>query len=179
MIFIEKGNEIMRVFIIAILMSALLMSVSACTTVKPTVYMPDDMRTIETWGLEFAYEAGSVEQLQKSSGDSELKVVNKGQLPVDLLLRDDIYYALKDEHAIPMVKTPSITSGRIQIHPIHFYSGGFKTLAVTFVNGKGEIIARMKVENGDRKMTFLNDDKFAQYSAKIIADAIRESGSEK
>lgn len=31
----------------------------------------------------------------------------------------------------------------------------------------------MKIENGDRNATFKDDDDFASYAAKAIADAIR------
>jgi len=138
------------------------------------MYDPAGLSAIDIWILEFAYESGSVEQLQKSSGDSELKVVSKGHLPRDLQLRDDLYYTLKDEYAIPLIKAASEESGRIQIHPIHFYSGGFKLLTVTLVDSRGETIARLKIENGDRNATVKDDDDFARYAAKAIADSIRK-----
>ncbi len=138
------------------------------------LYEPDRLRTVDAWVLEFAYEAGSVEQLQKSSGDSELKVVSKGHLPRDLQLRDDLYYTLKDEYGIPLTKSTTEKSSQIQIHPIHFYSGGFKLLAVTLVDKQGETLARLKIENGDRNATFKDDNDFARYAAKAIADAIRQ-----
>ncbi len=73
-----------------------------------------------------------------------------------------------------MTKAASETSGRIKIHPIHFYRGGFKLLTVTLVDKQGETLARLKIKNGDRNATFKDDDDFARYAAKAIADAIRE-----
>lgn len=97
-----------------------LLLVSGCASVNTKVYDSARLSAVDTWTLEFAYEAGSVEQLRKSSGDSELKVVSEGHTPRDLQLRDDIYYALKDEYSIPLAKTATDRSGRIQMHPIHF-----------------------------------------------------------
>lgn len=133
---------------------------SGCASVSTKLYEPARLSAVDAWVLEFAYEAGSVEQLQKSSGDSEVKVVSEGHTPQDLQLRDDLYYTLKDEYSIQLVKTTSETTGRIQIHPIHFYRGGFKLLTVTLLDTRGETLARLKIQNGDRNGTFKDDDAF-------------------
>jgi len=151
-----------------------LLLLAGCASVNTKLYEPARLNAVDTWVLEFAYESGSVEQLQKSSGDSEVKVVSEGHLPRDLQMRDDLYYTLKDEYAVPLARSGSESSGRIQIHPIHFYSGGFKLLTVTLVDRQGEPLARIKIENGDRTGTFKDDDDFARYAAKAIADAIRK-----
>jgi hypothetical protein len=151
----------------------MLLAVS-CASVNSKLYAPAQFKAVNAWLLEFAYETGSVEQLQKSSGDSEVKVVSKGQLPGDLQLRDDLYYTLKDEYSIPLTKISSEASGCIKIHPIHFYSGGFKLLTVTLVDKQGETLARLKIKNGDRNATFKDDDAFARYAAKAIAKAIKQ-----
>lgn len=62
-----------------------------CASVDSKVYSPGQLKEVKAWLLEFAYETGSLEQSQKSSGDSELKVVSKGQTPRDLQLRDDLF----------------------------------------------------------------------------------------
>jgi hypothetical protein len=53
---------------------------SGCASVNTRLYDPSRVSTVDAWALEFAYEEGSVEQLQKSSGDSELKVSGPGTL---------------------------------------------------------------------------------------------------
>ncbi len=145
-----------------------------CASIDSKVYSPGQLKEVKAWLLEFAYEAGALEQLQKSSGDSEVKVVSKGQMPRDLQLRDDLFFELKDEHSVSMVRKSSEATGRIQIHPIHFYSGGFKLLTVTLVNMSGETIARVKIANGDRNATFKDDDEFTRYAAKTIANVIKQ-----
>jgi len=166
------GKKPMRVTTIICGIGMLILS--GCASVNTRLYDPALLSAVDTWVLEFAYEAGSVEQLQKSSGDSELKVVSKGHTPRDLQLRDDLYYTLKDDYAIPLIKAASETSGRIQIHPIHFYSRGFKLLTVTLVDRQGETLARLKIKNGDRNATYKDENDFTTYAAKAIADVIRK-----
>lgn len=153
--------------------SALILLVG-CASVDSKVYSPGQLKNVKAWILEFTYETGSIEQSQKSSGDSEVKVVSKGQTPRDLQLRDDLFFALKDEHSVPVVRKSSEATGRIQIHPIHFYDGGFKLLTVALVDMSGETIARLKIANGDRNATFKDDDDFTRYAAKAIANAIQQ-----
>lgn len=147
---------------------------SACASIQSKVYSPTLLKSVNLWVLEFAYETGSIEQSQKSGGDSEVKVVSMGQSARDLQLRDDLFFTLKDEYSVPVTKKPSGPTGRIQIHPIHFYSGGFKLLTVTFLDDNGETLARMKIANGDLDATFKDDDKFTRYAARAIADAIKQ-----
>ncbi len=146
---------------------------AACASVDSKIYAANKFKFISAWSLEFAYESGSVEQVQKSTGDSEFKVVSKGQFPNDLQLRDDLFYILKDEYAILLTKKPSEATGKIQIHPLHFTGGGFRLLTVTFVDLQGETIARLKIANGDRNATFKDDEEFTKYAAKAIAQALQ------
>jgi outer membrane lipoprotein-sorting protein len=168
----KGGHRLMRTITLICAVSLLLLS--ACASVNTKLYDPAGLKAVDAWVLEFAYEAGSVEHLSKSSGDSELKVISEGHLPRDLQLRDDLYYTLKDEYAIKLTKTATEASGRIQIHPIHFYRGGFKLLTVTLVDKQGETLVRLKIKNGDRNATFKDSDEFTGYAAKAIADAIRQ-----
>lgn len=156
-----------------LLIVALVYMLSACASIDTKVYGGDNIQTVNAWTIDFAYETGATEQLQKSTGDSEVKVVRTGQLPSDLQLRDDLYFSLKDEYGISVTKKFSETTGRIQIHPIHFQAGGFKLLTVTLVDQKGETIARLKIKNGDRNATFKNDEDFTKYAAEAIAQAVK------
>jgi hypothetical protein len=158
----------------AVLCFVVVLWATACASVNTKVYTPTEINKINVWSLEFAYETGSVEQLQKSSGDAEIKVVSMGQSARNLQLRDDLFFTLKDEYSIPMTKNPAEATGRIQLHPIHFYSGGFKVLTVTFIDSHGETLARTKIANGTNEdVTFKDDDDFARYAAKAIAEVIK------
>lgn len=163
-----------RTTLLSIMCAVSVIFLTSCASVNSRIYAPDQFKTVNMWLLEFAYETGAVEQLQKSSGASEVKVVSKGQYPRHLQLRDDLYYTLKDEYSIPLTKKTAEATGRIQILPIDFDSGGFKLLAVTIVDREGKTIARLKIKNGDRNATFKDDDSFAHYAAKAIAKALKQ-----
>ncbi len=130
-------------------------SIYGCASVAPKIYEAEKLRGINSWQLEFAYESGT------------------GQSPRDLQLRDDIFYALKDEHGISLVKEAGESTGKITILPIHFSSGGFKLLTVTFLDTAGDTLARMKITNGDQQVTFMDDDGFSRYAAKAIVQTLK------
>ncbi|MCF8054092.1 MAG: hypothetical protein K9K75_02590 [Deltaproteobacteria bacterium] len=163
----------MNRFVVVFLTSLIAFVLSACASVDSKIYAGNKVQTVSAWTLEFAYESGAVEQLKKSTGDSEVKVVSTGQLPSDLQLRDDLFFMLKDEYAIPLTKNLGDANGRILIHPIHFLGGGFKLLTITLVDQQGETLARLKITNGDRNATFKDDEDFTKYAARAIASAIR------
>ena len=146
---------------------------TACASVDSKIYAGNKVQAISAWTLEFAYESGAVEQLKKSTGDCEVRVVSAGQMPSDLQLRDDLFFALQDEYAIPLTKKSGDADGRILIHPLHFMWEGFQLLTVTLVDRQGETLARLKITNGDRPVTVMNDEDFTKYAAKAVASAIR------
>jgi hypothetical protein len=80
---------------------------------------------------------------------------------------------LQDKHGIKLVKEPASSVGIISIHPVHFYSGRFKSLDVTLVASTRETMARIRIKNGDRNATAKDDDIFAAYCADAIADVIK------
>ncbi|MCG2711551.1 MAG: hypothetical protein L6420_05615 [Elusimicrobia bacterium] len=149
-----------------------LLFLGGCATVDSRVYMQDQLSVKKVWLVDFIYDSGSVEQLQKNSGDKEVKVVSTGQSPSDLQLRDDVFFLLQDDYGVSVTKDASKATGKILLHALHFASGGFKRLTATLESMQSETIARVKIENGDRNATFKNDDSFAKYAAKSIANTI-------
>lgn len=161
----------MRLAILVSILYGILLS--GCASVDLRIYEPGGLKAVDSWSLDFAYESGSVEQVQKSSGDSEIRVLNSGKLPQDLQLRDDLYYSLRDDFEVPVVTADGQSAGQILIHPVHFRFGGFKLLTVTFTDRSGRVLARLKIENGDRNGTMKGDDAFAAYASQAIADAVQ------
>ena len=146
---------------------------NACASVDSKIYAGSKVQSVSLWSLEFTYESGEVEQGKKGTGDAEGKEVSTGQTPTDRQLRDDLFFSLKHEYAIPLTKKPGDAEGRILIYPLHFVWEGFKLLTVTLVDQQGEALARLKIANGDRPVTVMNDEDFTKYAAKAIASAIR------
>lgn len=146
-----------------------------CASVNKTLYKPDQLRGIQAWAVVFAYEPGRLETRREASGEAGVKVVAEGRDPRDLQLRDDIMFRLQDKHGLTVTKDADGPVGQIRIHPVHFYSGGFKSLDVTLSSPSGDTLARIRVKNGDRNATFKEDDEFADYAADAIAAAIRDA----
>ncbi|OGR42634.1 MAG: hypothetical protein A2X35_01405 [Elusimicrobia bacterium GWA2_61_42] len=150
-----------------------LLLLGGCATTDSRVYRQDQLAGSKVWLVDFTYDSGSVERLQKK-GEEEVKVVSTGQNPSDLQLRDDIFFLLQDDYGVSVTKDESKATGKILMHALHFSGGGFKRLTVVLENMQRETIARLKIENGDRPATFKDDDSFAKYAAKSIAGTITE-----
>lgn len=146
--------------------------ISGCATFKATLYDQSKLKTVTSWNIDFSYEAGELEEKVTNGKEAEVKVTKAGHLPRDLQLRDDIFFHLKDKYHIPVVKDVNSASGFIRIHPVHFYLGGFKSLDVTIYDRENNLIARVRVKNGDRSTTFKKDDEFAEYCADAIAKSM-------
>lgn len=150
----------------------IILMLSWCATYKITLYDQTKLARITKWYLEFTYEAVEIEQKISSGGETEAKVTKLGQFPRDLQLRDDILFHLRDKYHIPIAKDVNAAYGFIRIHPVHFYAGGFKSLDITLYDRENNLVARIKIKNGNRNATFKDDDEFAEYCAKAIAESI-------
>ena len=52
------------------------------------------------------------------------------------------------------------------------YGIGFKSVDVVIEDTDGNDLARIRIQNGDRNITFKDDYDFAEYTANAIADII-------
>ena len=144
-----------------------------CASVKPTVYEPQKIKEIKNWKLDFKYEPGEVERKIEDDGSKEVKVTTGGRTSRDLRLKDDIGSFLTDNHNINLDKSNNHSDGSILINPVHFYSGGFKSVDVNIEDKNGLALARIRVQNGDRNVTFKDDYDFAEYVADAIAEILK------
>lgn len=146
----------------------------SCASVKPTVYEPQKIKEIKSWKIDFKYEPGEIERKMEDEGRSEIKVTTGGHTSRDLQLKDDITFFLQDNFKINIDKTGNSAAGQILINPVHFYSGGFKSVDIILEDSKGLSLARVRVQNGDRNITFKDDYDFAEYVADAISDIIKK-----
>ncbi|HMQ15215.1 MAG TPA: hypothetical protein PKC49_04500 [Phycisphaerae bacterium] len=151
---------------------AVLALASGCADVKVSLYKPEAIGAVRTWDVDFTYEAGRYEEVVGTERGQEQKVVKEGHPPVDLQLRDDIFFRLRDRHGVQTVKDVAEADGLVRIHPVHFAYGGFKSLDVTMLDRADEILARIRIQNGDRNATFKDNDEFAEYCADAVGDVI-------
>lgn len=151
-----------------------LLIIYGCASVKPMIYEPGKIKEIKTWSIDFKYEPGEIERKIENDGNKEVKITTGGRSATDLQLRDDITYLLKDDYEINLEKDGSLAQGLILLNPVHFYSGGFKSVDVSFEDKNGLSLARVRVQNGDRNATFKDDYSFAEYVTDSIADIIKK-----
>lgn len=145
-----------------------------CASVKPMVYEPEKIKEIKIWSIDFKYEPGEIERKIENDVNKEVKITTGGRTATDLQLKDDITYLLKDDFGINLDKDGIHSKGKILLNPVHFYSGGFKSVDVSFEDINGLSLARVRVQNGDRNATFKDDYGFAEYVANAIAEIIKE-----
>lgn len=159
---------------IRILTGILMFLILGCASASTTIYNKTAVSAITSWNVIFKYEPGEVEEKVSTSGDKETTVLHQGRSPQDLQLRDDIGYCLHDRHHINVVDASGDSVGIIRIHPVHFYAGGFKSADIEISEPSGQnVLARIRVKNGDRNATFKEDDSFARFVADKVSAALK------
>ena len=154
---------------------AVLASVLAtgCASAKWMVYEPKLIQSVRNWEVTFIYESQEIGQKVSTPGEAEVSFVRKGQDRRDLQLRDDIVFILKDNYSLSASRPPVPGAGQISLHAIHFPSGHFKSVNVEFCNPEDKLLARIRVQNGDRPATMKDDYDFAVFTAAAIADVLK------
>jgi hypothetical protein len=147
--------------------------ITGCASVKTAQYNPGAFSQIKNWTVELAYTSGSVSNTLKNSETIETQVVQSGNTSRELSLREDLYYYLKDECGILVSEKTSATTGKILVS-IDGYLGsnGYSGVTVRLTDSKGEVLSRLKIKNGDRNATFMENERFISYAANAIADEI-------
>lgn len=160
-------------FLIHLVPILLVSLLAGCASTETKVYSAEGVKSIDSWAVDFQYQPGEVEVTSKSSGETETKATAGGRDALDLTLRDEILYALQDEYGFKVSSSHQQGMGKILLHPLHFTFGGIHSVRVLIQDSKGDTLARIKVENGDRNATFKKVDDFAEYAAESIADALK------
>jgi hypothetical protein len=145
----------------------------SCASTETKVYSIAGAKDIASWTVDFQYQPGEVEVTSKSSGETETKATAGGRGGLDLTLRDEILYALQDDHGLKVSTSHKEGMGKILIHPLHFTFGGIHSVRVLIQDSSGNTLARIKIENGDRNATFKKVDDFAEYAADSIAEVLK------
>jgi len=158
--------------VLSLSLTAMVALASGCADVRVSLYNPTAIDAVKHWHVDFTYEAGRYEEVIRTEGGQEQKVVREGHPPVDLQLRDDIFFRVRDRHGLQTVKDKGEAEGLVRIHPLHDDYGGFKSLDVTLLDKADEILARIRIENGARSASFRDNDEFAEYCADAVGDVI-------
>jgi len=148
-------------------------ALAACASTKRTLYDTSAIQSVKMWTVDFLYEPGRTEQTLSREKGAETRVITEGRPRRDLKLRDDIAFALKDQHKIDASRTKRQGAGEIRLLPVDFRFGGFASLDVEISLPSGEVVGRVQIKNGDRNATFKDDDDFAEYAVNAIVGALR------
>jgi len=145
-----------------------------CAKTKISMYDAVKLDQIKTWHLGFKFEAGRYEQTIGTSDGQETKLIKEGYPPVDLQFRDDLFFRLRDKFRIMTVQDESTADGFIKINPVHFTAGGYKSLDVQLYDRQNKLLARLRMNNGQRSATIQDNEKFARFCADAIGRAVTE-----
>ena len=141
------------------------------------VYKPQEISKIRTWTINFEYVRAKTQKKEANDGTSEGKITRYGEHPRDLQLIDDLVFYLRGDHKIMVGKKQNDNAGAIKIHPLNYYwkeGTYFKSLSVLLYNSVGELLAQIKIKNGNRTISILEEDEFAEYAAKQLAVILKK-----
>lgn len=153
---------------LAILLLAIFSLLSGCsgldydTRALTTCYKPEDFSKIKSWSVKLAYANGAL------AGPNDAD----GYTRNDMILREDLYYALKDSQ---LVRIDQNGEGAVLISVDSAGRGGhISIVTVRIVDAKGEVLSRLKVQ--DMTADGLTNRKFTQYLAEHIIREITSPG---
>lgn len=156
-----------------ILAGALAALAGGCATVKVNMYDADEIEATETWHIDFSYEPGEYQQAIGMRRGVATTITKKGYPPVDLQLRDDLFFALQDSYTTTLVRDAEDAEGFIRLLPQHFTSGGYKSLQMLLTDIDREVLARVRVNNGRTSPIIKDNEKFAEFCSKALVKVLR------
>ena len=156
-----------------ILAGALVTLAGGCATVKVNMYDADEIEAIQAWHIDFSFEPGEYQQAIGTRRGVATTIIKEGYPPVDLQLRDDLFFALRDSYATTLVSNAEEAEGFIRLLPLHFTSGGYKSLQLLLTDIDREVLARIRVNNGNTSPIIKDNDKFAEFCSDALVKVLR------
>ncbi len=156
-----------------VLAGALATLAGGCATVKVNMYDADEIEAIEAWHIDFSSEPGEYQQAIGTRRGAATTIIKKGYPPVDLQLRDDLFFALLDSYATTLVRNPEAAEGFIRLLPQHFTRGGYKSLQLLLTDIDREVLARIRVKNGNASPIIKDNEKFAEFCSDALVKVLR------
>ncbi len=156
-----------------VLAGALVTLVGGCATVKINMYDADEIEAIEAWHIDFSSEPGEYQQAIGTRRGATTTIIKKGHPPVDLQLRDDLFFALRDSDVTTLVRNAEDAEGFIRLLPQHFTGGGYKSLQMLLTDVDREVLARIRVNNGNASPIIKDNEKFAESCSDALVKVLR------
>lgn len=163
-----------------ICLGLLLFVLAACssTSVDHSTYKATSQ--VSKWQVDFTYGGGSgyVEAENSAEKGKTTKIVSStGRDPLELKLRDDLVFWLKD-HQIDVERDGRDGDGKIHILALRNNAGGFWSIDVEIALPNGEVAKRIKIRNIDGHYDDMLE-RLENEVSKAIAKEGKESGSGK
>ncbi len=156
-----------------VLAAALVTLAGGCATFKVNMYDADEIEATDTWHIDFSYEPGEYQQAIGTRRGATTTITKQGHPPVDLQLRDDLFFALRDSYATTLVRNAEDAEGFIRLLPQHFTSGGYKSLQLLLTDADREVLARIRVNNGSTSPIIKDNEKFAEFCSDALVKVLR------
>ncbi len=156
-----------------VLAGALVTLAGGCATVKVNMYDADEIESIELWHVDFSDEGGAYQQAIGTRRGATTTIIKQGHPPVDLQLRDDLFFALQDSYTTTLVRNAEDAEGFIRLLPQHFTSGGYKSLQMLLTDIDREVLARIRVNNGNKSPIIKDNEKFADFCSDALVKVLR------
>ncbi len=140
------------------------------------LYDSNKIRAIKSWQVELSYLRIEEKKVVEKGELSKRTVTHFGEKPRNLRLLDDLVFYLKGDHLIDVSKNQNIPSGYIRIHPLNYYwpeGTYFESLSISLYDHGDNIIAQIKIRNGDRLALAKDDEGFAEYTASKLAEILK------
>ncbi len=156
-----------------ILAGAVVTLVGGCATVKVNMRDADEIEAIEAWHIDFAYEPGEYQQAIGTRRGAATTITKEGYPPVDLQFRDDLFFALQETYITTLVRNEEDAEGFIRLLPQHFTNGGYKSLQMMLTDIDQEVLARIRVNNGNTSPIIKDNEKFAEFCSDALVKVLR------
>lgn len=150
----------------------LLASISSCSSLDERIYEQSTISSVKAWHIDFTFQSREDVNIKKSTGETEQQSVQKGYDKSELQFLDDLYYALKDDHKINLVKSKNDADGFLLVNTIYYSSGVPSYVTVTFTDKENSSLGRIKYFNKDSRYNNKVEKKVLGDAAELIADVI-------
>lgn len=161
-----------RIEVLAI-WTLLILSGGCASTVKVSMYDAAEIDSTDTWYIDFADEPGRYEQTIGTRTGEEMRIINEGYAPVDLQLREDFFFTIRDSYRFALTRVRDQADGLILLRPLHFTRGGYKSLHVFLADEDGEYLARIRVKNGGSSPIVTDNEEFAELCGKAVVKVLK------
>ena len=161
-----------RIEVLAVLMLVAL-SGGCASRIKVSMYRAAEIDSVDTWFIDFADAPGRYEQTIGTRTGGETRIINEGYAPVDLQLREDFFFAIRDSYRFSVTRVRDEADGFILLRPLHFTRGGYKSLHVFLADEDGEYMARIRVNNGGSRPIEMDNEKFAELCGAVVVKVLK------